>query len=108
MTKAWFAQKDFTDITILRDFQESLAKSFKDQEDERDQFFGLSLREMIHEFKHQTLVLFKCLLLQPKVWQQTASKSMRHKNCIDRGFLILLIFFAGKEIESRHANFLAI
>jgi hypothetical protein len=68
VTKAWFAQKDFTDITILQDFQESLAKSFKDQEDERDQFFGLSLREMIHEFKHQTLVLFKCLLLQPKVW----------------------------------------
>lgn len=28
---------------------------------------GLSLREMIHEFKYQTLVLFKCLLLQPKV-----------------------------------------
>jgi hypothetical protein len=28
---------------------------------------GLSLREMIHEFKHQTLVLFKCLLLEPKV-----------------------------------------
>ena len=28
---------------------------------------GLSLRELIHEFKHQTLVLFKCCLLQPKV-----------------------------------------
>lgn len=28
---------------------------------------GLSLREMIHEFKYQTLVLFKALLLQPKV-----------------------------------------
>jgi len=28
---------------------------------------GLSLREMIHEFRHQTLVLFKCLLLQRKV-----------------------------------------
>ncbi|KAE9973683.1 hypothetical protein BLS_003471 [Venturia inaequalis] len=67
VTKAWFSQRDFTDITILQDFQESLAKSFKDQEDERDQFFGLSLREMIHEFKHQTLVLFKCLLLQPKM-----------------------------------------
>jgi hypothetical protein len=67
-----------------QDFRDSLAKSFKDMEDERDQFFGeftctgslvsliltysgLSLREMIHEFKHQTLVLFKCLLLQPKV-----------------------------------------
>ncbi len=28
---------------------------------------GLSLREFIHEYKHQTLVLFKCCLLQPKV-----------------------------------------
>jgi len=28
---------------------------------------GLSLRELIHEFKYQTLVLFKCCLLQPKV-----------------------------------------
>ena len=28
---------------------------------------GLSLREIIHEYKHQTLVLFKCCLLQPKV-----------------------------------------
>jgi hypothetical protein len=30
-------------------------------------FEGLSLREMIHEFKTQTLVLFKALLLQPKM-----------------------------------------
>jgi hypothetical protein len=28
---------------------------------------GLSLRELIHEFKHETLVLFKCCLLQPKM-----------------------------------------
>lgn len=28
---------------------------------------GLSLREIVHEFRHQTLVLFKCMLLQPKV-----------------------------------------
>jgi hypothetical protein len=27
-------------MVILQDFQESLAKSFRDQEDERDQFFG--------------------------------------------------------------------
>lgn len=67
VTKAWFAQKDFTDLDILQRFQESLAKTFKDREHERDQFFGLSLREIIHEFKHQTLVLFKCCLLQPKM-----------------------------------------
>ena len=28
---------------------------------------GLSLRELIHEYRHQTLVLFKCALLQAKV-----------------------------------------
>lgn len=28
---------------------------------------GLSLRELVYEFKYQILVLFKCLLLQPKV-----------------------------------------
>ena len=31
-------------------------------------YLGLSLRELIHEFKYQTLVLFKCCLLQPKVF----------------------------------------
>ena len=66
VTKAWFAQRDFVDTTVLRDFQESLAKSFRDREDEKDQFFGLSLRELIHDYKYQVLVLFKCLLLQPK------------------------------------------
>ncbi|KAK8207201.1 transport protein Avl9-domain-containing protein [Phyllosticta capitalensis] len=67
VTKAWFAQNDFTDLEILQGFQASLAKTFKDREHERDQFFGLSLREIIHEYKHQTLVLFKCCLLQPKM-----------------------------------------
>jgi len=36
-------------------------------DDERDQYFGLSLRQMLHEFKWQTLVLLKALILQPKV-----------------------------------------
>ncbi|KIW08622.1 hypothetical protein, variant [Verruconis gallopava] len=55
-------------MTVLQEFQESLAKSFKEQEGEgSDGFFGLGLRELIHEYKHQILVLFKCLLLQPKM-----------------------------------------
>ncbi|MCJ1278497.1 late secretory pathway protein avl9 [Puttea exsequens] len=65
VTGAWFAQKDFTDVDILKKFQESLAVGLRDQED--DQYLGLSLRELIHEYKHQTLVLFKCCLLQPKM-----------------------------------------
>jgi hypothetical protein len=35
---------------------------------------GLSMRELIHQFKWQTLVLFKCLLLQPKVRHEHPSK----------------------------------
>ncbi|KAF2870499.1 LAlv9 family protein-like protein [Massariosphaeria phaeospora] len=66
VTAAWFGQKDFTDLEILQRFQESLATLLKNQEGEVDHYFGISLRELIHEFKWQTLVLFKCALLQPK------------------------------------------
>ncbi|KAF2198960.1 hypothetical protein GQ43DRAFT_399784 [Delitschia confertaspora ATCC 74209] len=67
VTETWFNQRDFTDIDILEKFQESLPRLLKDLEGEMDQYFGLSLRELIHEFKWQTLVLFKCALLQPKM-----------------------------------------
>ena len=30
--------------------------------------FGMNLRELVREFRWQTLVLFKCCLLQPKVF----------------------------------------
>ncbi|OAX77884.1 hypothetical protein ACJ72_07812 [Emergomyces africanus] len=67
VTSAWFAQRDFSDTDILKKFQENLAESLNNEESQKDDYLGLSLREMIHEFKHQTLVLFKCLLLQPKM-----------------------------------------
>lgn len=72
MTQAWFAQRDFTDMDILQHFQESLAEEkargqLQAEEAERDQYIGLSLRELIREFKWQTLVLVKSALLQPKV-----------------------------------------
>ncbi|KHO01544.1 LAlv9 family protein [Metarhizium album ARSEF 1941] len=71
VTQAWFAQREFTDIDILRRFQESLAdekaRGLLKEESERDQHLGMSLREFIHEFKWQALVLLKCCLLQPKM-----------------------------------------
>ncbi|KAL1969395.1 hypothetical protein VTN77DRAFT_9588 [Rasamsonia byssochlamydoides] len=67
VTSAWFAQRDFSDTDILKKFRESLLVSLRNEEARKDQYLGLSLREMIHEFKFQTLVLFKCLLLQPKM-----------------------------------------
>jgi hypothetical protein len=67
VTAAWFAQRDFTDIEILERFTESLPRLLENQEGQVEHYFGISLREFIHEFKWQTLVLFKCALLQPKV-----------------------------------------
>jgi hypothetical protein len=71
VTQAWFAQREFTDVEILRRFQESLAdektKGVLNDQVDRDQYLGMSLRELIHEYKWQTLVLLKCCLLQPKV-----------------------------------------
>ncbi|KAF4281416.1 hypothetical protein CNMCM8689_000761 [Aspergillus fumigatus] len=67
VTSAWFAQRDFSDIDILKKFREGLIISWEQNEGSKDQNLGLSLREMIHEFKYQTLVLFKALLLQPKM-----------------------------------------
>lgn len=74
VTKAWFDQHDFTDVDILRRFQESLAEEKSRgglgpgaEDEDRDQYLGMSLRELVHEFRWQTLVLLKCCLLQPKV-----------------------------------------
>ncbi|KKA28906.1 hypothetical protein TD95_002499 [Thielaviopsis punctulata] len=72
VTQAWFAQREFTDVEILRGFQESLADEkrrgmMSGSSSEESQNLGLSLREFVHEFKWQTLVLLKCCLLQPKM-----------------------------------------
>lgn len=71
VTKAWFAQREFTDVEILRRFQESLAeekaRGALHEDEDRDQYLGMSLRELVREFRWQTLVLLKCCLLQPKM-----------------------------------------
>ncbi|KAK5248820.1 hypothetical protein LTS06_006242 [Exophiala xenobiotica] len=67
VTAAWYHQEDFSDTTILKDFQESLARLPAVHEGGKDHYFGLSIREMIYEFRHQTLALVKCLLLQRKM-----------------------------------------
>lgn len=76
VTGTWFAQRDFTDMDILDKFQESLKAGavrgkLSDGDDDRDQYLGMSLRSLIREFRWQTLVLFKCCLLQPKVCGST-------------------------------------
>ncbi|KAI1447617.1 transport protein Avl9-domain-containing protein [Annulohypoxylon stygium] len=71
VTSAWFAQREFSDTEILRRFQESLAdektRGQMNEDVDRDQYLGMSLRELVREFRWQTLVLLKCCLLQPKM-----------------------------------------
>ncbi|KAI8956914.1 transport protein Avl9-domain-containing protein [Daldinia sp. FL1419] len=71
VTSAWFAQREFSDTEILRRFQESLAeekaRGQMNEEVDRDRYLGMSLRELVREFRWQTLVLLKCCLLQPKM-----------------------------------------
>ncbi|KAI5866766.1 transporter Avl9 [Durotheca rogersii] len=71
VTSAWFAQREFGDTEILRRFQESLAEEKArgqlNEDVDRDQYLGMSLRELVREFRWQTLVLLKCCLLQPKM-----------------------------------------
>ncbi|KAI0086881.1 transport protein Avl9-domain-containing protein [Irpex rosettiformis] len=52
VTKALFAQRDFTDMTILEDFHTSLE---------------LGLRKLVHMFCQRTLVSLKTLMLQKKI-----------------------------------------
>jgi len=68
---------------VYQQFQESLAYDVQTQVEDGEQYFGglylfsafyqahdrpgLSLRQIIREYKWQTLVLFKCCLLQQKV-----------------------------------------
>ena len=86
VTSAWFAQREFTDTEILKRFQESL-KEEREREDEedREEYLGMNLRELVREFKWQTLVLFKCCLLQPKVrWSGNSTWRSWRGRCADR------------------------
>lgn len=50
---------------------------------------GLSLRELVYEFRHQTLVLFKCALLQPKVTKNFLSLAAEIMADIRRCFFLV-------------------
>ncbi|KAJ3579950.1 hypothetical protein NPX13_g617 [Xylaria arbuscula] len=51
VTSAWFAQREFIDVEILRRFQDSLADEKErgqlNEEVDRDQYLGMSLRELM-------------------------------------------------------------
>ncbi|WWC91958.1 uncharacterized protein L201_006911 [Kwoniella dendrophila CBS 6074] len=67
VTRAYFAQRDFTQTEILEDFYTSLETSLEGKSNEGAIYIGTSLRELVHKFRHRTLVLLKLLMLQKRV-----------------------------------------
>lgn len=79
VTKAFFAQRDFGSTQILQDFYTSLEASLEGKAGESAIYMGelpkslceltsgTSLRELVHKFRHRTLVLLKMLLLQRRI-----------------------------------------
>ncbi|KAH9991246.1 transport protein Avl9-domain-containing protein [Russula vinacea] len=58
--------KDFSNTHLLVEFYESLQGSLRSQLTESGLYMGTS-RELVHEFRHRTLVLVKALILQKKI-----------------------------------------
>ncbi|TRM63898.1 transport protein Avl9-domain-containing protein [Schizophyllum amplum] len=67
VTTALFHQRDFTDLSILDAFGESLEASLRSQMTESGLLMGTSLRELVHTFRQRTLVLVKTLMLQKRI-----------------------------------------
>ncbi|KAN0123591.1 Transport protein Avl9 domain containing protein [Russula decolorans] len=67
VTLALFEQKDFSNTLLLVEFYESLQATLRSQLTETGLYMGTSLRELVHEFRHRTLVLVKALILQKKI-----------------------------------------
>ncbi|BFZ61516.1 hypothetical protein YB2330_002582 [Saitoella coloradoensis] len=74
VTRAYFAQRDFEDRTIIQDLWESLGGLVggkggegRGRVTENEWNVGISLRELLGHFKLKTLILVKALLLERKI-----------------------------------------
>lgn len=67
VTRAFFAQRDFSQKELLSLFYDSLEIGLKGKENESSMYIGTSLRELLHKFRHRTLTIVKLLLLQKRI-----------------------------------------
>ncbi|KAF5344864.1 hypothetical protein D9758_011603 [Tetrapyrgos nigripes] len=67
VTTALFHQRDFSETQILDDFEAGLEPSLRSQLTESALYMGTNLRELVHTFRHRTLILVKALLLQKRI-----------------------------------------
>ncbi|XP_068604063.1 late secretory pathway protein AVL9 homolog [Brachionichthys hirsutus] len=68
ITHAYFEEKDFSQISILKELYDHMNGSLGGSAMEGSQvYLGLSPRDLILNFRHKVLVLFKLVLLEKKV-----------------------------------------
>ncbi|XP_018596725.2 late secretory pathway protein AVL9 homolog isoform X1 [Scleropages formosus] len=68
ITHAYFEEKDFSQISILKELYDHMNGSLRGTTPEGSQvYLGLSPRDLILHFRHKVLVLFKLVLLERKV-----------------------------------------
>ncbi|XP_043920781.1 late secretory pathway protein AVL9 homolog [Protopterus annectens] len=68
ITHAYFEEKDFSQISILKELYEHMNSSLRNAALDGSQvYLGLSPRDLILHFRHKVLILFKLILLEKKV-----------------------------------------
>uniref|UniRef100_A0A8C1PQN5 AVL9 homolog (S. cerevisiase) n=1 Tax=Cyprinus carpio TaxID=7962 RepID=A0A8C1PQN5_CYPCA len=68
ITHAYFEEKDFSQISILKELYDHMNRSLSCTALEGSQIYlGLSARDLILHFKHKVLILFKLILLEKKI-----------------------------------------
>ncbi|KAM8810926.1 late secretory pathway protein AVL9 homolog [Eudromia elegans] len=68
ITHAYFEEKDFSQISILKELYEHMNSSLGGTLLEGSQvYLGLSPRDLVLHFRHKVLILFKLILLEKKV-----------------------------------------
>lgn len=67
VTRAYFLQANFEDRTIIKNLYDNLVQLFHNGVGETDLYNGMTLRELVHRFSWKTLVLFKALILEPRI-----------------------------------------
>ncbi|WFD35802.1 hypothetical protein MCUN1_002669 [Malassezia cuniculi] len=66
VTRAFFAQRDLENLSLLEDFYDTLETSVAGHDDHA-LYMGTSIRSLVYEWRFRALVLFKLLLLQKKI-----------------------------------------
>ncbi|TKC52921.1 hypothetical protein EI555_009096 [Monodon monoceros] len=67
ITHAYFEEKDFSQISILKELYEHMNSSLGGTSLEGSQvYLGLSPRDLVLHFRHKVLILFKLILLEKK------------------------------------------